>query len=130
MSEQKELVAGRGLDALIAEKVMGYQWWRSSSSGNRSLFAKGKQPEWFKKLADGTEPLVTDWKMVRLPAFSTSIADAHSIVDKMTDFRWVIERGEDGWTVMLDTRSVFWTATGETAAEAICRAALSAVEAQ
>lgn len=82
--------AGRDLDVLVLEKVLGYQWWRSSSSGNRCLFPPGKKPGWFNELADGTEPLVSDWKMMRIPACSTDIAAAWEVVERLREYGWVI----------------------------------------
>ena len=72
-------------NALIAEKLFDFKWWRSSSSGNRGLFAPDKMPEWFKERADMTEELCHQWNW-QVPKFCTNyqaIEDARiKIVEK------------------------------------------------
>ena len=114
MSERK---AGRDLDAEIAEKVMGWTF---------VTFPDGACPEikhWH--AADGAH--------VSLRPFSTSIADAWQVVEKMNDERaWSFEMervgGEDQETgVRFGGNSGFVYA--QTAPLAICLAALAATSA-
>lgn len=77
-----ELEAGLEMDALVAERVMGWLWWKSSSSGKRCLFAPGKHPEWFEERATGDEPLVGDWGSTGIPKYSTDILAAWSVLTK------------------------------------------------
>jgi hypothetical protein len=118
------------LDVAIAEKVMGWEWWKSSATGRRGIFAPNAIPrftdEWFTVRADGTEELCMDWGY-SLPAYSTDIAAAFTVVDKLQGgLRFELRRRPDGgyWASFGEEMS----AEAETAAMAICLAALAAVE--
>ena len=105
--------AGRDLDALIAEKVMKLQVIRFS--GNPLVYATTKSDE------DGKY----------LPCYSTAIADAWTVVEKLGKafevhyregaFSCLIEEGDEV------TAHYIAEATAETAPLAICLAALKAV---
>ena len=136
-----EIEAGRELDALIAEHVMGWEWWRSSVSGRRSLFAPGAIPrgedEWFCERADGSERLVFDWKTVRIPPYSTEIGAAWAVAEKLKALgrdSVMLSNEGDGWeceiTVSDELYAKGWrSASWQGAAPfAICRAALKVVE--
>jgi hypothetical protein len=100
-----EMNAGRELDALVAEKVMGADV----------------------VVRDG-RAYINGNPYDRLPNYSTDIAHAWQIVERMADWRVVIERVPSGeWEVMFDTRRVFENVKADTLPLAICRAALAAV---
>jgi hypothetical protein len=124
---------------MVAEKVMGALWWRSSATGRRALFLE-MPPEWFKERADGTEPLVGDFATYGgFPNYSTDIASAWHVVE------WVPGRSEyfeltrafglDGlgnwkWQArfnVADERGHVY-ALADTAPHAICLAALAIYE--
>ena len=79
----------RTLDATIAETIFHWEWWRSSSTNRRCLFAPGTIPrssdEWFLERATGDEGLVFDWPPRELPFYSTDISAAFSIIDKLIE---------------------------------------------
>jgi hypothetical protein len=136
MATENKPEAGRELDALVAEKVMGWTWWRSSATGRRGIFAPGVIPrgayEWFKELADGTEELCRDWGAY-LPAYSTDIAMAWRVVEKMNRHRFSIGEFKPGtwkasFSELSPIRPMPCLATAATAPLAICLAALEAVE--
>lgn len=79
-----DMPAGPEMDALVAEKVMGWRWRKSSATGRRCLFSPTRWPEWFTALADGTEGIVGDWdRPTHIPRYSTDIAAAWEVVEKM-----------------------------------------------
>lgn len=127
--------AGRELDAEIAERFMGWRWWRSSITGRRCLFPS-EPPEWFTELATGNEPLVGDWDHISLPPYSTSIADAWHVVERLNALGWLVgleqidtAQGRQ-WRTSLDRISPYGIEDefATTAPLALCRAALRAVE--
>lgn len=81
---------GRVLDALVAEHVLGWRWWRSAKTGRRCIYAPGKNPSWMQTPADGTEPLVWEWDTVVqfLPDFSTDIAAAWDVLRIASKSPW------------------------------------------
>jgi hypothetical protein len=107
-----ELDAGRELDALIAEKVMGwkvnghdsyYRWW-------------GSPPGW-------KEP-----QSVEIPHYSTAIAAAWTVVEKLGLWVGPFVKGE-WWCFQsvadyLNSRNISKAPSGQLA---ICRAALTAL---
>jgi hypothetical protein len=115
------------LDIAIAEKVMGWEWWKSSATGRRGIFAPNAIPrftdEWFTVRADGTEELCMDWGY-SLPAYSTEIAAAWLVMDKLIEL--------NPTTFLEYSRELkLWncnTRLAETAMKAICEAALLAGE--
>jgi hypothetical protein len=108
----------RQLDALVAEHVMG--WKKSNHLG--SVIYEGKVWAYDMSPDDASESYVNE---EHLPRFSTSIADAWLVVEKMA------ERSSD-WSVCEGITAAFLTdewhdVTADTAPEAICLAALKAV---
>lgn len=111
-----ELPAGRELDILVAEKVMGY--------------------EHFVDEADGTDRLRGNGIImpIHLPAYSTDIAAAWEVVEKLRA-EWMIRVGTADllgtpwkcvmWQRYMTTGGPFGEA--DTAPLAICRAALGVV---
>lgn len=117
MSATTQLPAGRELDALIAEKVMG---------------GVSRHPEWY-WLRSGTAPEVPDLPTPKGrpaifcgPGFSTDIAAAWNVVERLKAryrFELVHRGGDRPWVAVFGT----WRATADTAPLAICRAALATV---
>ena len=97
--------AGRELDALIAEKVMG---WRLQA-----------EPYTCWNLPDGDQRIYT-------PNFSTDIAAAWRVVEKMRSPDFRLNR-EGDWVCCFGG-TVAFCGDGDTAALAICRAALATLE--
>lgn len=141
-----EGLAGRELDALIAERAMEWTWW---SFANVSFLVPpylakhfGEHPAigWRKKRLPETTELAaafpTDYGHVRLPHYSTDIAAAMEVVEKMRErFPRVQitthENLEGAWYIEFDdvndgTRpdSPCSNAICDTLPEAICLAAL------
>lgn len=113
-----ELTAGRELDALIAEKVMGWKL----------------DYEFADYVGAPTVPSLRDqydeWGM--LPELSTDISAAWQVVEKMSkawDFAVNRIDGLNSVSFKPDTGGKWITEYGLTASEAICLAALKAVEA-
>lgn len=108
-----DLVAGRELDALVAEEVMGFH---------------EVMTEYYVASADDAPEL--DVRVI--PCFSTDIAAAWLVVKKLTgntgsdyDLELTIASSKGGWcTASFLPETKGW---GETAPLAICRAALAAV---
>jgi len=110
--------AGRKLDRLIAEHVMGWKKGRKFANGNG---------EW---IIDGKVDFRT-WDLT--PDFSTKIEAAWWVVEKMKAEGMVVIIKADGlrtgdynpgWTVLVDNQS---RTDADTAPHAICLAALKAV---
>lgn len=138
-----DLPAGRELDALVAEKMMGYVWRKSNRSGKRCICRPDRCPDWFDSPADGTEPLVSDWDSYPFtPAYSTDIAAAWEVVERLLVRRMYPDLVSSNypvvWTCEVDSYSDPEAATdpwpvkscADTAPLAICRAALQAVRAR
>lgn len=107
----------RELDRMVAEKVMGWQL--------AEAWTPGSQEPWWRK-ADG-------W-MVPLPPFTTDIAAAWQVVERMRELGWYygvsgsISIGEIAMFRVLGDAALVRSGTASTAPEAICRAALAALE--
>lgn len=129
-------LTGRVLDAAVAERVMGLtlgepDWpcWRSYDDGSlnpHQIPARARDD-------DERHPVtITDGYREVVPFFSTDIAAAWQVVERLRltvgyagNAGWYAGPGEDGdW----DCWSYF--AVAQTASEAICRAALAAVESE
>ena len=96
--------AGRELDALIAEKVLGYRW-------NRQHLAYQKSP--------------VEW-VFNLPGYSTNISAAWKVVMAFDSKGLVVslDNEGEGWNCCIGDRYI----EGQESPElAICRAALLAV---
>ena len=121
------LKAGRELDALVAEKVMGWTF-RPYGNGGGEWTVNGKKME-FGGFEGGS-----------LPYYSTSIAGAWEIVEKVLQhpcrtFGIIVDEATDTWIVKMDKiRCVFndcrITEQNEELPLAICLAALKAVDGQ
>lgn len=129
-----EQLRGRELDIAIAERVMGYDWWRSKVSGKRCLFPEGRQYPWFIYRATGDEQLTADYDH-QVPPYSTSIEAAMEVVEKLRTEHWCVtlmnqfSKGPQ-WYVSFETVEGETYATCDSLPEAICLAALKAVGAE
>jgi len=136
------LPAGRELDALVAEKVMrmavtwvefldAYRWkdenGREYEKGDPGYVVLGKAPV---EIMEEEQILYSEYdgephvRLNTIPHYSTDIAAAWEVVG------WLLANGhhleiEDGWSCVILTANI--CGTGETAPEAICRAALEVV---
>ena len=113
----------RELDALVAEKVMG--WWQRTHP-------EGLWVDWHRPSGHYADAV---------PAFSTDIAAAWEVVEKIHENcgpnRWCFRLEDVGqatnrpigayWCATFEKYSTYYSATELTAPEAICRAALAAV---
>lgn len=131
-----ELQAGRELDALIAEKVMGLEWTTSSLTGSMPIIGSPF------RIAERSDFVWrSGWRAIVLcPSYSTDMAAAWlvfvaalqqvgsaAILADMEDFgRGLITRGQAEGVVTVVIGEVTVT---DVAPLAICRAALAAVEA-
>jgi len=117
------LPAGRELDALVAERVMG---WSNISRGADGDDAYG----WNASLSGHVPP----HGRIQIPKYSTNIAAAWEVVEKRlsTDGHFAFWPSVAGFSVAYhgirtwDSEPV-WEVWAETAPLAICRAALRAV---
>ena len=112
--------AGRELDALVAEHVMGW----SLNSNNFGHVPRGWPPE--------MTPLDTNYDPVDVPAYSTDIAAAWEVVEKMNaeDIRLELYSpyGDPHWACQFWMEGELVAGAGvDTAPHAICLAALKAV---
>ena len=115
---------GRELDALVAEKVMGWTECKPMTIEPMDMF-----------MAHGYPPGERQRKVC--PPFSRGIAAAWEVVEKLERYRmvlfgphdedpmWSARFYADGYRPFQDQR---WDATANTAPYAICLAALKAVE--
>jgi hypothetical protein len=104
---RQTLTPGRELDALVAEKVMG---WTNLTSDFWGCPVKDRA------------------SMVPIHKYSTSIAAAWEVVEKLSEtHRICITKANGKWAMALDDE-IIWISDGqETAPYAICLAALKAV---
>ena len=128
-----DLTAGHELDAMVAEKVMGWTAVEAKYTGASS--------QWF--VPSGVNPFSRPNPNMRqqVPAYSTDIAAAWLVVDKMLADGWELDTGiekkarlEDGqWVVEFNSsthnaeHSRGPRAIAHTAPLAICKASLAAV---
>lgn len=107
-----QLQPGRELDILIAEKIFGHMM-------NEDHIVK-----WAQISDDDWEP-----SFEPCPHYSTSIADAWQVVEKMKELGAEINIGfYEKWDCEFDYPiGCNWRAVAETAPEAICKAALIAI---
>ncbi len=94
ITTMSNLPPGPELDALVAEKVMGWT----------ELMIRGGG----------------------VPAYSTSIADAWTVVEKFSDFDWKLESHGEGHTFTIYKDATHYCGDADTAPLAICYAALNA----
>ena len=113
--------AGRELDALIAEKLWGKRVMDGNPCSHSGCLSHVSHP------CDGCGR----WHPGLIPHYSTRIADAWLVVEKLRadGFRWAIGSERNEWDIYLEDRKM---GSGEghakTAPLAICLAALKAVE--
>lgn len=132
---------GRELDAAVAERVMGWDWFTAVNVNvlvppehhwrvQRSWHIPGKHGEeddidsarFYDSRNGGKQAPV-------VPAYSTDIAAAWAVVEKLYDQGWRLEImwGRLFWVEFQRAHAIA-QATAPTAPEAICRAALAAME--
>lgn len=119
--------AGNDLDALVAEKVMGWTW-RAFQPAHEigDLVRRPYPPDWSaipRLVASGNERLAGGWDS-DLPRYSTDIAAAWEVVDRMVELGDHILGRFDG---ELDGMQPIHTMNAVEASLSICRAALLAV---
>lgn len=131
--KEKPMEAGRELDILIAEKVMGYVWRKSAMTGRRCLYPPYAIPYWMSEQATGSEPLVTDWERINFPRFSTDISDAWRVVEWLRSQYTNVSMGAangwgfSAWDVTMDDDYLNPVhGNADTLPHAICLAALKA----
>lgn len=111
---------GRELDALVAEKVMG--WVKISFVGEET--AGGRK-------GFGLNPKHHRGPRTCIPAYSTDIAEAWAVLEKFPDVQRLEKRwpGEEppGWWCEVGVDNGSSSAIADTAPLAICLAALEAV---
>lgn len=141
--------AGRELDALIAEKVMGWVWRRgehwdiTSVPGDRQLHLLESDDE-IRQQRPGEFTSIGDWPpqdgriiWSHMPAYSTDIAAAWLIVEERPQ-GWSlytlcdIQQDDEAWQCDLWRKSKtgefeYVSAIGSSAPHAICLAALNAL---
>lgn len=130
--------AGREMDALVAEKVMGWEPIVDFPMGSGQALAPGWKGYWTGEWFRWTERPVQDSDEVEEPwSPSTDIAAAWEVLEKFPDF--AVTTMYEGYVrkwAMVDNRPPYaskpaqhW-AYGETFPHAICLAALNAVKAE
>lgn len=147
-----ELPPGRELDAMVAEKVLGWRWIKFGAKGDDSLTAIVppahiyNRPHW--QPSNSEAERFYDWDTLSwldknekhhwgLPHYSTDIAAVQEVKQKMAEMGWdwfcLIERpGQATVTISALNNPALPDVQGvaETAPHAICLAALSAVRAE
>ena len=119
------LPLGRELDALVAEKVMG--WVEVEKKPIANAFGQAVMEDYVgKPAANAPQPVL-------VPRYSTMIQEAWKVADKLrgdTQFVAVISgkgpQGVQPWICKVNRDGGFIEERGETAAVAICLAALKA----
>jgi len=123
-----DLPAGRALDALVAEKVMGWVWAKNThhASGATSYDLILKDEVYSGLIVLEKPDIEADYKG---PEFSTDLAAAWRVVEHAPGLFHVLQYKE-GWLVTIynPKTSEMWQGDAPTAPLAICRAALQAVE--
>lgn len=136
--EMDNMPAGREMDALVAEKVMGWKWFIGVANlGAGPKYRYLDEPnvwnpprvEWDGKTEMAARGLYDDES--HLPCYSTAISHAWQVVEKLLadDIQLNLAHDGDTWTVGEKYWNGEWDnpAYGETAPLAIARAALKAV---
>ena len=121
-----ELSAGRELDALVAEKVMGWIEIRKQSIAN-AMGQKVMDDFVGLPVAGAPQPML-------IPRYSTMIQEAWKVADKLrseTQFVAVISgkgpQGVQPWICKVNREGSFLEERAETAPHAICLAALKGI---
>jgi hypothetical protein len=130
-------VCQRELDALVAEKVMGWGWVRTMGGDIHNEHIWLMPPEEARRYLPDfrlMKPPVEwreQWRR-DLPHYSTDIAKAWLVVEKMREQAWRLDIGSyyqdhHGWSACFDNYSTYFRSDAPTAPRAICLAALKAV---
>jgi len=122
---------GRELDALVAEKVMGWKYSQVSPNTERFFCREyGQQSGWWLRPEMDTED---GWACAKCsdvpPSYSTDIGAAWEVVEKKggCHLHWLADR--QYWNCQFWGKPTFGgVGTATTAPHAICEAALKAVE--
>lgn len=146
----EDLKPGRELDALVAENVMGCNVKARIISSDHKIYATepGKEeiaiPKWEQTLfiCQCTPMHIHNCDNGQIPEYSTSIADAWEVVEKITSIlhedigpegqkrmlqTWEFKLSQLGdWTATFDKTDRFVSYYAETAPHAICLASLKA----
>lgn len=134
--ERAEALTGRDLDAAVAERVMG---WTIAPEGNRwRVSATGEYINSWCVDSPNLADLDSDvddrlYGRYAMPSYSTDIAAAMQVVEKMQErgFRIFIRdyEGVITWEVKFaSVKGPSYEASGNDLPEAICRAALQAID--
>ncbi len=133
MNNIDEMPAGRELDALVSEKVMGWVWIAFEIAHTTDVVRRPYPGDSWDvqhgRRADFTEPIAYGWDS-NLPHYSTDIAAAWRVVDRRKgEYTFILSynQHEHTWWVCFDPVN-HYEARADTAPLAICRAALKAVE--
>lgn len=132
-----EMPSGDDLNMLIAEQIMGWRWYwwtvANSQEAVRGLFAPDFVNPYHYQPWTPTVGALRISTMNLVPHYSTDIADAWLVVEKLQDECGSIaierERDEEGWLWRCQIYSrddeTFIEACAPTPSLAICRAALA-----
>lgn len=128
--------AGRDLDRAVAEEVCGWVWVEMIEDGGdmwllpRSSLSRGSLVRDTMRLAGPDSRRATNWDF-SVPKFSTDLAAAWTVVERITDVTSGLVHPTTGFPAGTHFAHWFdgarlWASSSEEAAEAICRAALAA----
>jgi hypothetical protein len=147
MNPIDDMPAGRDLDAMVAEYVMGITIHARDWPCGPDLECGGYQAaRWWEIGPDGVEEMYPDrgpvyddprWPaapdghrmLFPVPFYSTDLVDAWAVVDKVRTWvraAWLLSCEDDWQASVTQDRAIYGVHTGETAPLAICRAALHA----
>lgn len=127
------LEAGRALDAMIAEKVMGWTWVKRLPEFGTGVVRRSLVPRHSSRPpATGVEP-ITDGT-ITIPDYSTDLNAAWLVVEKTREREFLggvdaLTTACEAWFSPLDDADCFHHARTGTAPHAICVAALAALAA-
>jgi hypothetical protein len=129
-------IVGRELDALVAERVMGYRWRRFEYPPVGVSFKYGRAWTWLSREGAGFDVEGGETRYIEnVPHYSFDIAAAWSVLEKLRLDGWDLTFGSnarDGWWIVATTgrrpdRDDVVEAAAEMFALTVCRAALIAV---
>lgn len=120
--EISQMPADRNLDALVAERIMGWQWFEDRK-GFRLLLPSGEPDGRFYTVQQGPHQFV--------PCYSADITEAWEVVERFPcafgiGRAWKLTGEPAGWSVWIGV-GMGVSARADTVPLAICRAALLAV---
>jgi hypothetical protein len=122
-----KMEAGREMDALIAEKVMGWKWFTNPNESNIRYFRPIDKFRYGGIEADSKKGYT-----LALPKYSTDITAALEVQEKMASLGYYFSLDYDlcAWTATFSNTSgklISVNTTKSNPSEEICRAALLAV---